>query len=41
MIGFCYGAKSVVHLITHPQLSSLVKAAAVAHPSVLVEEEAK
>ncbi len=41
MIGFCYGAKSVVHSIIDPQLSSIVKAAVVAHPSFLVEEEAK
>ncbi|CAF1244724.1 unnamed protein product [Rotaria sordida] len=41
VIGFCYGAKVVVHLITHPELSSLVKASVVAHPSFLVKEEAK
>jgi len=41
VIGFCYGAKVVVHLITHPELSSTVKAAVVAHPSFLVKEEAK
>jgi len=41
VIDFCYGAKAIVHLINHPQLSSIVKAAVVAHPSFLVEEEAK
>jgi dienelactone hydrolase len=41
VIGFCYGAKVVVHLITHPELSSTVKAAVAAHPSFLVKEEAK
>jgi dienelactone hydrolase len=41
VIGFCYGGKAVVHLIIHPQLSSIVKAAIVAHPSFLVKEEAK
>ncbi|CAF1549910.1 unnamed protein product [Adineta ricciae] len=41
VIGFCYGAKAVVHLITHAELSSTVKAAVVAHPSFLVKEEAE
>ncbi|CAF1424096.1 unnamed protein product [Rotaria sp. Silwood1] len=41
VIGFCYGAKVVVHLITHPEFSSTVKASVVAHPSFLVKEEAK
>ncbi|UJR24681.1 hypothetical protein I4U23_006054 [Adineta vaga] len=40
VIGFCYGAKAVVHLITHSELSSTVKAAVVGHPSFLVKEEA-
>ncbi|CAF2997391.1 unnamed protein product [Rotaria socialis] len=40
VIGFCYGAKVVIDLITHNELSSLVKAAIVAHPSFLVKEEA-
>ncbi|CAF1190953.1 unnamed protein product [Rotaria sordida] len=40
VIGFCYGAKAVVYLITHPELSSTIKAAIVGHPSRLVEEEA-
>ncbi len=40
MIGFCYGAKAVVYLITHPELSLAIKAAAVGHPSRLVKEEA-
>jgi len=40
VIGFCYGAKVVVHLIKHPELSSTIKAAVVAHPSFLVKEEA-
>ncbi|CAM4988721.1 unnamed protein product, partial [Rotaria socialis] len=35
IIGFCYGAKVVIDLITHNELSSLVKAAIVAHPSFL------
>jgi len=30
----------VVYLITHPELSSTIKAAAVGHPSKLVQEEA-
>ncbi len=30
----------VVYLITHPELSSTIKAAAVGHPSRLVKEEA-
>ncbi len=30
----------VVYLITHPELSSAIKAAAVGHPSRLVQEEA-
>lgn len=38
--GTCYGAKPVVHLITHPELSSTVQAAVVAHPSFLAKEEA-
>ncbi|CAF1038044.1 unnamed protein product [Rotaria sordida] len=41
VIGFCYGAKVVVYLITHPELSSTIKAAIVGHPSMLVKEEAK
>jgi dienelactone hydrolase len=41
VIDFCYVAKAVVHLINHPQLSSIAKAAVVAHPSLLVEEETK
>ncbi|CAF1078452.1 unnamed protein product [Rotaria sp. Silwood1] len=41
VVGFCYGGKIVIHLITHPELSSSVKAAVVAHPSFLVKEEAK
>jgi len=40
IIGFCYGAKQVVHLITQSESTSAVKAAAVAHPSFLVKEEA-
>ncbi|CAF4210280.1 unnamed protein product, partial [Rotaria sordida] len=40
VVGFCYGGKIVIHLITHPELSSSVKAAVVAHPSFLVKEEA-
>jgi dienelactone hydrolase len=40
LIAFCYGAKPLVHIITHPELSSSVKAAVVAHPSFLVKEEA-
>ncbi|CAF3724486.1 unnamed protein product [Rotaria sp. Silwood1] len=40
VVGFCYGGKIVIHLMTHPELSSLVKAAVVAHPSWLVKEEA-
>lgn len=39
-MGFCYGAKVVVDLITHSELSSTIKAAIVAHPSFLVKEEA-
>ncbi len=30
----------VVYLISHPELSSIIKAAIVGHPSLLVEEEA-
>ncbi|CAF3185248.1 unnamed protein product [Rotaria sp. Silwood2] len=41
VIGFCYGAKAVVHLITSNEYLSTVKAAVVAHPSFLVKEEAK
>ncbi|CAF1460362.1 unnamed protein product [Rotaria sordida] len=40
VVGFCYGGKIVIHLITHPELSSSVKAGVVAHPSFLVKEEA-
>ncbi|CAF1184854.1 unnamed protein product [Didymodactylos carnosus] len=40
VIGFCYGAKPVVHLISQAELTSVVKAAVVAHPSFLVREEA-
>lgn len=40
IIGNCYGAKVVVHLIKHPEFSSSIKAAVVAHPSFLVPEEA-
>jgi len=40
VIGFCYGGKVVVYLITHPELSSTIKAAIVGHPSMLVKEEA-
>ncbi|CAF1178998.1 unnamed protein product [Adineta ricciae] len=40
IIGFCYGAKVVVYLITHPELSSTIKAAIVGHPTFLVKEEA-
>lgn len=40
MIGFCYGAKVAMYLITHPQLSSTIQAAIVGHPSMLVKEEA-
>lgn len=40
IIGFCYGGKVVVHLITHEELSSTIKAAIVGHPSMLVKEEA-
>ncbi|CAF3990859.1 unnamed protein product [Adineta steineri] len=40
VIGFCYGAKIVVYLITHEELTSAIKAAIVAHPTFLVEEEA-
>ena len=31
----------MVHLISHPELSSVVKAGAVAHPTFLVKEEAE
>ncbi|CAF1226434.1 unnamed protein product [Rotaria sordida] len=41
VIGYCYGAKLVVYLIIHPELSSTVKAGAVAHPTFLVNEEAE
>jgi dienelactone hydrolase len=37
----CYSAKVVVHLISHEELSSIIKAAIVAYPSFLVKEEAK
>ncbi|CAF1403463.1 unnamed protein product [Adineta steineri] len=40
IMGFCYGAKSVVHLLIHPEFSSIIKGAVVAHPSFLVKEEA-
>ena len=40
MIGFCYGGKVVINLISHPELSSRIKSAVVAHPSLLVKEEA-
>ena len=40
VIGFCYGGKVTVYLITHPELSSTIKAAAVGHLSRLVKEEA-
>ena len=40
VIGFCYGAKAVIYLISHPELSTTIKAAAVGHPSFLVKEEA-
>jgi len=39
-MGFCYGAKPVVDIIKHPQLSSIVNSAVVAHPSFLVEQDA-
>jgi dienelactone hydrolase len=41
LIGFCYGAKLVIHCITHPELHSAIKAVVVAHPSFLVKEEAE
>ncbi|CAF4423773.1 unnamed protein product, partial [Adineta steineri] len=40
VIGFCYGAKIVVYLITHEELTSTIKAAIVAHPAFLTKEEA-
>jgi len=40
-IGFCYGAKTMLHLIRHPELSSVVKAGAVAHAAFLVKEDAE
>ena len=40
MIGFCYGAKVVVYLTSHQELSSTIKASAVAHAAFLLEEEA-
>ena len=40
MIGFCYGAKLVVHLVIQEELTAVVIAAAVAHPTFLVREEA-
>ncbi|CAF4169245.1 unnamed protein product [Adineta steineri] len=41
IIGFCYGAKPVVYLITHAELSSTIKAAIVGHPSRLEKQEAE
>ncbi|UJR34167.1 hypothetical protein I4U23_021575 [Adineta vaga] len=40
IIGFCYGAKVVIYLITHQELSSTIKAAIVGHPTLLVKEDA-
>ncbi|CAF2075108.1 unnamed protein product [Rotaria magnacalcarata] len=40
VIGFCYGGKVAVYLISHSEFSSAVKAAIVGHPSMLVKEEA-
>ncbi|CAF1364603.1 unnamed protein product [Adineta steineri] len=40
VIGTCYGAKIVIHLLAHPQFSSIIKAGVAAHPSFLVKEEA-
>lgn len=38
-MGFCYGAKLVVHLITRPEASLLVKSGIVAHPAFLEKDE--
>jgi len=39
LIGFCYGAKLVMHSIAQGNVNSLVKSAAVAHPSFLNKDD--
>lgn len=39
-MGFCYGAKVVVHFLIKENVPSKVKSGVVAHPSFLVEDEA-
>ena len=38
-MGFCYGAKIVIHLVAHIEYSLFVKSGIVAHPAFLEEKE--